>query len=101
MGQRLELQALFETLLGSRNVYFQPPPSLYMSYPCIMYKQDYRETKHANNSPYFDQKRYQVTVISSDPDSDIHDKVAQLPRCSYDRYFTADQLHHYVYNLFF
>jgi len=33
MGTRLELQNLLENILGSRNVYFQPPENLKLNYP--------------------------------------------------------------------
>lgn len=101
MAQRLELQALLESLLGSRNVYFQPPPSIQMKYPAIVYERDRLEIEHASNKPYKHEKRYQITVIDSDPDSDIPMKVAVLPKCSFDRFFTADNLNHNVFNLYF
>lgn len=101
MAQRLELQSLLVSVLGSDNVYFQPPPSVKMQYPCIVYNRDDRDTIFADNAPYRMKTRYQVTVIDSNPDSDIHIKVGALPLCSYDRFFTADNLNHDVYNLFF
>jgi hypothetical protein len=101
MAQRLELQALFKDGLGVANVYFQPPPSLQMTYPCIVYSRDYADTDFADNEPYKYLKRYQVTVIDRDPDSVIPDKVAKLPMCIFDRFFTADDLNHDVFKLFF
>lgn len=101
MAQRLELQTLLVTLLGSNNVYFQPPPTVKMQYPCIVYHRDSLDTIFADNKPYKTDKRYQVTVIDANPDSDIPDKVAALPQCTYDRFYTADNLNHDVYNLFF
>lgn len=101
MGQRLQLQTLLEDLLGSRNVYFQPPPTISMQYPAIVYKRDRMDTEFANNKPYKHKKRYQVTVIDRKPDSTIHEKVAELPMCTYDRFYTADNLNHDVFNLFF
>lgn len=101
MGRRLELQILLEALLGSRNVYFQPPPSKALVYPCIVYNREAVDTKHANNKPYGRKTRYQVTVIDRNPDSDLHEKVGALPMSSYDRFYTADNLNHDVYNLFF
>lgn len=101
MGQRLELQALLENLLGSRNVYFQPPTTLKMEYPCIVYRRDMIDMKYADNEPYAHKKRYQITIIDRDPDNSIHDQVAKLPLCSYDRFFIADNLNHDVFNLFF
>jgi hypothetical protein len=101
MAPRLQLQTLLEALLGSRHVYFQPPPTVKMEYPAIVYSRSHIETNFADNKPYKNKKRYQVTIIDRDPDSDIHEKVAALPLCSYDRFFTADNLNHDVFNLFF
>lgn len=101
MAQRLELQTLLVNVLGSSNVYFQPPPTVKMKYPCIIYKRDRLDTDFADNKPYTHKKRYQITVVDLNPDSDIPDKVAKLPLCSYDRFYTADNLNHDVFNLFF
>lgn len=101
MAQRLSLQSLLEGLLGSRNVYFQPPPTKQMHYPCIVYKRDDANTAFAGNKPYRYVKRYQVTVIDTNPDSLIPDKIAVLPMCTFNRFYTADQLNHDVYTLFF
>lgn len=101
MAQRLDLHSILLGLLGSPNVYFQPPPSYKLEYPCIIYKRDRIDIAHADNKPYKNKRRYQLTVIDANPDSDIPEKVAALPMCSYDRFYTADNLNHDVYNLFF
>lgn len=101
MAPRLQLQSRLEALLGTRNVYFQPPENLKMKYPCIVYSRDTADTKFAGNNPYRYTKRYQVTVIDQDPDSLIPDKVAALPMCAHNRFFTADNLNHDVFTLFF
>lgn len=101
MAPRLELQALLVNILGSSNVYFQPPPSIQMQYPCIVYNRDYAATEFADDKPYMHRKRYQVTYISDDPDSEIPAKIAALPLCIFDRFYTADILNHDVYKLFF
>ena len=101
MAQRLELQTLLRGLLGSSNVYFQPPPSKQIEYPCIVYARSDEEVDHADNVPYNRRMRYQVTVIDANPDSDIPAKIGALPLCSFDRHYTADNLNHDVYQLFF
>jgi hypothetical protein len=101
MAQRLELQELLVSVTGIDNVYFQPPPTVQMVYPCIVYRRDYELTNHADDLPYKRMKRYIVTVIDRDPDSAIPDKIAGLPLCVYDRFYTADNLNHDVYKLFF
>ncbi len=99
--KRLQLQALLEALLGTSNVYFQPPSNVQIQYPCIVYKRDTADTVFADNAPYRYTKRYQITVIDRNPDSGIPNEVASLPLCSYDRFFTADNLNHDVFNIFF
>jgi len=42
-----------------------------------------------------------VTVIDQDPDSEIPDKVAEMPMSLFNRFYTADNLNHDVYNVFF
>ena len=101
MRPRTELQSILEGLLGSHNVYFQPPSSVSMAYPCIVYSLSTARTTYADNRPYGYDKRYQVTIIDKNPDSPIPDKVAMLPQCGFDRHFTADNLNHDVYNLYF
>ena len=101
MGPREELQTLLEGLIQSRNVYFQPPANVQMQYPCIVYQRDKAHTEFANNKPYSGAVRYQVTVIDRDPDSDIPKKVASLPLCIFNRFYTANGLNHDVYNLYY
>lgn len=101
LRSRLELQALLEQLLGSRNVYFQPPSTIRMSYPCIVYSRESINTRFANDLPYDHDIRYQVTVIDRNPDSDIPFKILRLPKCTHSRSFPADDLNHTVFNLYF
>lgn len=99
--QRVDLQAIFQEILGNDHVYFQPPEDMKIEYPCIVYHRDFALTFFADNYPYRYGKRYLVTVIDRNPDSPIPDKVAQLPLCKFDRSYTADNLNHDVYRLFF
>ena len=101
MGQRLDLHELLCTILGSRNVYFQPPEGFKLSYPCIVYERDRIDSDHADNQPYLHHIRYSVTVIGKDPDSLIPKKIADLPMCRYDRAFVSDNLHHDVFTLYY
>lgn len=94
---------LFDELLRTiaDHVYFQPPTNTGMQYPCIVYSQDDAQTLFADNLPYRYTKRYQVMVIDSDPDSLIPDSVASLSMSQFDRHYTADNLHHFVFSVYF
>lgn len=102
MGSQPELQILLEDILGSDQVYYQSPPNVYRSYPAILYKRSPNRVKHANNKPYLVLTRYEVTVMTQQPDeADIPDKVQALPSCVMERYYTRQNLHHYVFVLHF
>jgi len=101
MAPRLELQDLLVEILESPNVYFQPPPSIQMEYPCIVYTLDSDHVNHADNEIYIHLWAYQVTVIDQNPDSDIPQRVLRLPLCRFDRTFQADNLNHTTFNIFF
>lgn len=101
MASRLKLQTLLETLLGSRNVYYQPPESVKMSYPAIVYSRNSIDNTHANNAVYGQSLSYEITVIDKNPDSEIVTRVSRLPRCRFDRHFTSDNLNHDVFTLYF
>lgn len=101
MGQRLQLQSLLESVLGSGQVYFQPPANVHMNYPCIVYKRDNARTEFAGNTPYRYTKRYQVIYIGQDPDSEVPDRIAELPMCIFDRHYAVDNLNHDVFSIFY
>lgn len=101
MGTRLDLQSLLEGLLGSGNVYFQPPPTVVMSYPAIVYNRDFRKVNFADNAVYTNTLRYQVMLIAADPDSPLFGKLGDLPLSTYVRHFTADHLNHDVFDVYF
>lgn len=101
MASRLELQEALRTAIGSSDVYFDAPSSVNMAYPAVVYKLDDIQTEHADNRPYRSQKRYQVILIVQDPDSDLVDVIADFPTAEFQRSYKADNLHHFVFNLFF
>lgn len=101
MATRVDLQNVLEELLGSRNVYYQPPESLKMNYPAIVYARKTIDNSYANNSVYKQNYAYEITVIDKNPDSEIVDKVSKLPTCRFDRHFKSDNLNHDVFTLYY
>lgn len=101
MASRLELQKTLESLMGNRNVYFQPPASNKMSYPAIRYSLKNIDKKEANDLPYMQTKAYEIILIDSNPDSKFVDKISSMSKCSFDRHYVSDNLHHYVFTLYY
>lgn len=101
MGSRLDFQTLLEGLQEGVTVYFQPPPNFQMTYPAIVYNRDYATTDYADNVPYANKIRWQITVIDPDPDSLIPGKVFQLPLMKFVRHFTTENLNHDIYDVYY
>lgn len=101
MASRLSLQTMLEELLGSRNVYYQPPASVRMNYPAIVYSRKAIDNLHANNGVYGQFNAYDVTVIDPNPDSEFIAKVSKLPTCKFDRHYEKDNLNHDVFTLYY
>ena len=98
---RLTLQSTLEGLLGSRNVYYQPPETLKMEYPCIRYSKSNITSRHADNIKYVNKNRYEIMIIDKHPDNAVIEKILELPLSSYDRHYTADNLNHDVIRLYY
>ena len=101
MASRLELHEKFCEILGSRNVYFQPPSSVRLNYPAIIYFRKDIDNRYADNLVYKQDTAYDVTVIDRNPDSKIVVEVSQLPTCRFDRHYNADNLNHDVFTLYY
>lgn len=99
--RRRELQTILSNIPDVKKAYFQPKNDIKLEYPCIIYKRDSAKTIFADNSPYRNTLRYQVTVIDLDPESDIPSHVAALPMSTMVRHYTLDGLNHDIYNLYF
>lgn len=99
--KRLELHGILCNILGSDHVYFQPPESVKMVYPAIVYQLNDIDNAHADNSVYKQDFSYTVTAITKNPDSDLPIKLSQLPRCRYDRHYMSNNLNHYIYEIYY
>jgi len=97
---RLILHQRLVDILGSKEVYFQAPVNIRMSYPAIVYQLYDIRTKKADNRTYNKMKRYQITYITKDPDSEVIDKIEAMLYTSFDRFFVVEQLNHYNYTTY-
>lgn len=101
MDSRPNLHALLVEVLGSRNVYFQPPPTVQIKYPAIIYSRTNIDNRYANNGIYTREIAYQVIVVDKSPDSEIVDKVSNLPKCRFNRHYVSDNLNHDVFTIYY
>ena len=97
---RLTLQTALEEFLGVRNVYYQPPASIKLKYPCILYERSRINQMYADNISYLKNKEYMLTIIHNDADSTLPDDILEAFKLiSFDRSYKADNLYHDVFTI--
>lgn len=102
MLDRLDLHEKLCDILGTRNVYYQPPASVKMKYPCIRYSSDGVDVNHANDFAYNYTKRYEGVIIDPNPDSTTpYSILMHFPMCSLGSSYTADNLNHFPFTLYY
>ena len=101
MRKRTDLTEMFKEVLGNDHVYFQPPSSVRMLYPCIRYEFSGYTDIYADDIRYVTSKSYTVTIIYKDPDSNLPDLFREKfkNKCHFDRQHKADNLYHTVFTL--
>lgn len=101
MDRRLELSQILNGIQGVKKAYFQPPKSEKLEYPCIIYKLRSIDSKFANDKPYNNRDGYQITIVDRNPDSKIRQWFMNQPLCKFDRFYTADNLNHWVFVFYY
>lgn len=84
----------------SPNVYFQPPESSMMNYPCILYDRGKIVNSKANNKTYITKTSYELTVVDFSPDSILVEEVSKLPFCEHTGFYISDQLNHDTFTIY-
>lgn len=102
MGQnrtRIDLHHKLEAVLGSKNVFFDPPESFKLKYPCIVYYLEGFADISADNTTYRRMRVYNMTYISPIAEDPIAEKLADLRFCILNRPFTVSDLYHWAYTI--
>lgn len=100
MGTRQELHNQLLTL--APHAYHQPPATVRMEYPCFVYNLSDVRTRYADNLAYKHAKAYMLTYISKTSNDAIIDSTMEaFQYCRFNRTYTADNLYHYVFELFY
>lgn len=106
MDSRLALDETLSGILnlmepdGDRHTYYNPPPSVRMRYPAIKYSLNRITRVFANNGAYRSTPSFEVTLIDENPDSEYVEPILQIPYCTFDRFYIADNLNHWVFTIY-
>lgn len=97
----MDLHKELVEMLGSKNVYYQPPETIKMEYPAIVYTRSNFRNVHADDSIFFSYKQYEIIVISKKPDDSVIDKLINYQFCSHNRQYKSDNLYHDIFTLYY
>lgn len=92
-----KLSSLMEECGEEPKLYFQPPESVKLEYPCIVYHLRTMTSQYAEDAPYKVNVGFDITYITRSPTSQFPAKIVKQPQIGFDRYYTSDGLHHYAY----
>lgn len=101
MDRRPELQVQLESITNTTHVYFQPPESFRLNYPCLVYRRSDVDLEYADNLAYRVHHKYELTWLHMDPDDDTVERLlTSLPLISYVRQFALNGVYHDVMYLY-
>lgn len=100
-GNRQLLQQNLTLAVSPHKVYYQPPANLLMDYPCVVFKLSSDQPTFANNNRYGNKNRYTLTVIDRSSESTLFDVIRKLPLITFSTHYVVENLHHYVFSLYF
>ena len=88
--------------LSEGHIYFQPPESLRMVYPALVYNVSRRDYEQADNQLYAQFLIWDLTWISKTPlDFVVDALLSQLECCVPTREYVSDGLYHTQLSLYF
>lgn len=101
MGRRHKLHEELESL-GAKKTLFQPPPSVQLEYPAIIYTIKSTYTTNADNRVYTGHRFYQIELIDPDPDTPLIDALLnKFKMIKHVNNFKTSNLNHNVFDLYY
>lgn len=99
--KRIELHQRLVAISSNLHVYYQPPESVKLQYPAIVYSRSNIENVNADDTPYVHQYAYEAIVIDNKPDSEIVDILSKFPKTRFGRAYCVDNLYHTTFTIYY
>ncbi len=97
---RLSLHKTLLDILGSEiSLYYQPPESIKLKYPCVIYNLNNEDILYSDDVAYFKVYGFSCILIDYDPASEYFDKLNSIEYSHFDRFYIADNLNHWSFDL--
>lgn len=103
MRTREDVHEALVDILESNHVYFNPPDSIKMIYPCFRYEFTGIKQYKADNGPYVHFKKYTVTYLTTnvrEPNEIINEMLNAFEYCSVDRNYASDGVQHTTFAIY-
>ena len=99
--ERLKLHTILTNIMkkysSDARVFFKPDSNVKLNYPCIIYTREGDQSRHADNTRYFNTTSFQITVIDRDADSEaVNDILNKLSSARRTNEFVSNCLYHYI-----
>lgn len=93
---RIDLHNMIKSLTPTGwNIYFQPPESIKLSFPCIIYGRGEIDAKYADDKMYVGKRAYNVQIISRDPECTLAETLMMnISGCKSTGLSVIDNLYH-------
>lgn len=90
--------------LGTDNVYYQPPSSVKIKYPCIIYEERPNDERYADDSVYLAHDNWDVTIVRNYVDREKTAEIVENFKSHFkyrrhNQHFISDNLIHDVFQL--
>jgi len=92
----LTVHSYLASLFPTVTLYFQPPETLKLTYPCIIYSIENIFTRHADNRPYKIKNRYSLMLITRTLDETLNDILLSIESARFERLFIGENLYHFI-----
>ena len=101
MLKRVDIQEKFKFLLGSNNVYYQPPANLKMKYPAIVYSLDGLDVKRFDNTRLINKNCFSVTHIYRNESENLVETILKnFEYISFDNRSIVDGIYNDHYTIY-
>lgn len=106
MAKRTDLHELLSEIVnmpepdGDTHVYYNSTENIRMKFPAIKYSRKKINNTYADDLVYKQKRAYTVIVIDYAADSPIVDSVSNLPECTHERFYKANNLNHDVFTIY-
>lgn len=95
-----QLYDILRPIVG--NVYYNPPESLKLKYPCVICSLESDRPEYADDTRYKNMNRYNLILITNGTDNGImRETLLKLPYCSFDREYFSNNMCHDSLTIYF